>query len=274
MEQYADGRYGPWVLVEGSSPTLFDGGDPNSNTNVLFVNERTPGSPIVAQCGFVKAINREVGATNFGIAVRISKDTWKAGQWTHGTTTYTEDTIDAQSTATGDFPLETTTNNSGIVVQSYNKFNALSIKVSTASVGSPARIIEYSVAGGGWTTITRFINAPPTAGNYAVGENIYWWATPTDWAPIEAGHGTNLTVGMRGIRVRSTTAPATTAGVATSLSVHRVFAPSMTLAQYAEYKVDFGALYAPLTLDGDAILLANSVSSTGHPCTMLLRSRG
>jgi len=274
MEQQADGRYGPWILAEGSSPVLFDGGDPDNITNVMFTHNTGDNRPFSPQVCYARAINRESSAANFGLGARLHKNAWKAGQWVHGTTTYTDDTTDAQSTATADFPLEVAaTANSGFIVQSFEKFNALSILVSTASVGTPTRIIEYSNSAGGWTTLSRQVSAAMVSSNYGTGENIVWWVTPTDWAPIVAGHGTGLTVGWYGMRFRSTTAPATTAGVATSLSVHRIFAPQMSIAQYGVYEFKASGFYLPLNQSSNAVFIASSTASSGHAACILARGK-
>ena len=275
MEQLADGKYTPWQLVDGSSARLIDGGDPNSNAWVFYTHRRGETTPIQLQLAWARVMNREASATSFGVGMRLHKNAWKAGQWTNASTTYTDDTTDFQDADTADAPLETTTINDGFIVQSSSIFNALSILVQTASTGSPVRILEYSNSSGGWTTLSKVISAAATSSNYtgSATENLLWWSPATDWAPIIAGHGTGLTLGLYGLRVRATTAP-TVAGVATSMTVHRIYSPSINVAQYSVHQIDFGGFYAPLSMEGDALVFATSTVSTGHPCSALVRARG
>ena len=224
---------------------LMDGGKPYSFDGVLW---RPPGVKAYGArldefygfglgYGFIQ--NRTGGAIQCGIGARLHKTLWKAGQWVNGTTTFTDDTIDAQDSDANDFPLETLTASGGFVVEAEQKFNAICIDIGTASVGTnPTRILEYSLAAGTWKTLSNAFVAPVTSGHWAVGEALILWAIPVDWAPLEAGHGTGFQLGWYGIRVRSTTAPGTTAGVANSMSIARVVTPIEGLADNNVFEVN------------------------------------
>lgn len=274
MEQLADGRYGNWIFVDVAATKLIDGGDPTSNAFVLYAHNREVQTPLHAQLAWARVLNRAGGNANLGIGVRLARQIWKAGLWTHGTTTYTDDTAAFQNTTTADAELENTTNGNGFLVQSYRPFNALSLNVSTASSGgTPARVIEYSTAGGTWTAITTITSFAASGANYGTGENLIWWSVPTDWVVMDALHGTGITVGMYGVRIRATTAPTTTPAVAASMSIHRVYCPRINVATLTEYFIAPGGVYAPLELEGDAVVLVTSVLSA-HPVSVLLRTRG
>lgn len=274
MEQLADGRYGPWVLVDASPLRLVDGGNPTDFSHTLYASPRQDGLPLSLQLGYARIVNRTGGTIHAGVGVRLPMASWTAGQWTHGTTTYTDDSDDFKSAATGDAPLETTTNGDGFLVQSPHIFNALSILVTTASTGSPTRIAEYSVAGGTWSTLTM-VGHLSAGSNYSGSgaENLLLWAPPTNWAPMIAGHGTGVTVGRYGLRVRATAAP-TVAGVAASMSVHRIYGIIRNIAVDAAHIIDFGGLYAPLFAEGEALVMCTTVAGAGNMCSALVRSRG
>ena len=269
------GSWVPWRLADVAPAGLIDGANPNVSTQTIAIPERGLTS-VSFQIAYAQIHNRSGGAANVGLGVRLPLAAWKAGQWTHGTTTYTDDTTDFQSAATTDAALETTTANSGFVVQSFYPFSAIEIDVGTSSAGTgPVRILEYSVAGGSWTTLTNPVIHSNSGSHYAAGTNsLIWWVPPADWAPIEGGHGTNLTVGMYGVRVRSTTPPGTTAGVADSISVHRIYWSMEGLADNAIYEVPLGGMYAPFDVPANALVAAFSVANPQNRATVLYRHRG
>ena len=275
MEQRADGRYSEWRVINSSSSKLIDGGDPNGTTFTLLNHDRESGAALKAQLAYVRIMNRSGGNANLGFGVRLTKTSWKAGQWTHGSTTFTDDTTDFQSTATTDAPLETLVNGDGFLVQASTQFNAFSILGATASNGgSPVRVLEYSTASGVWTSLTVVTSFAAASANYSTGENLIWWTTPVDWAPMSGSHGTGVTAGLYGLRVRATTAPTITAGVATSISVHRIYFPRLNVPTLTDHIITIGGLYAPLDLQGDALVVASSVSGAQHAVDALVRIRG
>ena len=270
MEQFADGRYGPWKLVDMSWNTIIDGGDPNSNDNVFYVHPRRPdatgGSHI--QLAHISILNR-ASAADFGWGVRLNKSSWTAGQWTHSTATFTDDTVDAQDAGTADFPIDSLTNGDGYLVACNTVFNAISISGSQANTGAPVRVVEYSTAGGTWTTAVAL--GVTTA--YTAGESFVWIQPVGNWTTMTALHGTGVPVGKYGLRVRATTAP-TQAALATSLSVHRIYQVYRQLATNAYGVTNFGGFYAPLDPEGDALSCITTNPNANHHVMALVRSRG
>lgn len=274
MEQLADGRYDKWQFIDRGFETRIDGGDPNSFSNVILAHPTNPGTPIHAQLAFVKYSNR-TSTSHVGVGVRIAKNEWVAGQWTHATTTYTADTTDFQSATTGDAALETTTINDGFLVAANCMFNALSIIVTTASTGSPVRTYEYSAAGGTWKTGPGAISFSAQTANWtgSGAENTLWMVSPADWVPLEAGHGTNVPVGKYGLRVRCTTAPSG-AGVAACMSVHNIHLIQYSVPVLTSATQDYGGLYSPLELRGDAIVACTNFANSANSIQILARIRG
>lgn len=199
-----------------------DGGDPNSNAYVLHASPAMswvtdPGMAFYAKRARLE--NRSGGAAHVGYGVRRAKHLWLAGQWTHAGTVFTEDTVDAQDAGANDFALETLTANDGFVVLCRERFNCLVLNVGTASVGgAPVRDLSYSL-GGNFNTAIGNVLVPPFAGLWPTGEQLIWFVPPDDWALTTGAEGTNIPPGYYAVRVRSTTAPSTTAGLASTMSV-------------------------------------------------------
>lgn len=175
--------------------------------------------------GYFALHNRSAGTVVAGIGVRVPNYLWKAGQWTDSTTTFTDDTTDAQSTTATDFPMETTTNNDGYCILSRVPFNAVSFNVATASNGgTAARAPRFSNAAGTAfaTAINNAFVQDAASGNYATGEQIIVFAPPVDWGK-SVSLATGLLDGYYAMNVRATTAPTVTAGVATSMEIFRLY---------------------------------------------------
>lgn len=204
-------------------------------TNVTL---RTPGMYL----GKYALHNRAAAAIVTGIGVRIPNYLWIAGQWTNATTTYTDDTAAAQNTTTDDFELETTTINDGYIIASRVPFNAVSINVSTASVDavSVARLARFSTeAGTGWqTTEANVFIQDGSATNYATGENLFVFAPPVDWGR-SVGLATGLPNGYYTMQMRTTDAAGTTAGVAASLEIFRLYQVTENVADNSIAVDDF-----------------------------------
>jgi hypothetical protein len=238
-----------YTTVERGIGVLADGGTPYSDANLLWVPPRLNISGLVGQdakrfaFAFARITNRSGGAAIAGIGARVHRAYWQAGQLS-AAGALTLDTVDAQSAANDDFPLEVATaggNNSGFLVACADQFNLLAVRVTTAAVGAGAvRVIEYPVAGGTWATLSNpLVNVPQ--GSWAAGVALLWWFRPNNQAPLEAGHiasGDTSIVGKEGIRVRATTAPATTAAVAGSLSVCQVVMGNLSLADDTAFEMN------------------------------------
>lgn len=268
------GNYGPWELVDKACSKVLDGGDPNSNSYVLYTHPRGEAGGLHLQVGYVRLQNRSGASAAVGLGVRLPMKLWKAGQWVHATTTWTDDTTDFQDAGTADAPLETTTNNDGFLVSSPFIFNALSIAVATASTGSPGRVVEYSTASGTWTALSNFLSFGGENTNYTgSAENVIVWVPPSDWEVMTGSHGTGVTAGHYGLRVRATTAP-TIAGVASTMSVHRIYFPLEGIADGGLYEIPLGAEYARFEANGEALVAFFSVADPQNLATALVRARG
>jgi len=278
MQQHASfdsGLFGKWHLIDSAPGKLIDGGDPTVSTNALFTHPRSETGGLTLQVAYANLQNRSGGAAHVGLGVRIPTTLWKAGQWTNATTTYTDDTTDAQDVGANDFALETTTDNDGFIVSSAVKFNAICLDIGTASVtGTPVRTLEYSTGTTTWTAITNGIVMPVSGGHWTAAETLIWWIPPVDWTVLAAGHGTGVSTGQYAIRVRSTTAPTGTAGLADSMSVHRIYWSLEGLADNNVYEIPLGGMYAPLELNGDALVAAFSTANVQNRVTALVRVRG
>lgn len=267
------GAYGPWELVDRASSKLIDGGDPTSNAYVLYTHPRGESGGINLQLAYARLQNRSEADAVVAIGVRLNTGIWKAGQWTDATTTFTDDTTDFQDVGATDAALETTTNNDGFLVSSGVLFNGLSINVSTASVGTPTRVLEYSTGTSSWTALSNVLSFDSAGANYDTAENVIVFVPPTDWARMTSGHGTGVTVGHFGLRVRATTAPST-AGVAASITVHRLYFPIEVLSDNNVYEIPLGAMYASLDPNGDALVAYFGVSNPQNLVSAVVRARG
>lgn len=270
---WSEGEYSKWEAIDKAPTALIDGGDPSSNTHVLYSHARSASGGIRLQLAYFSLQNRSGGAANIGIGVRIPTTMWKAGQWVHATTTYTDDTTDFQDAGASDAALETLTNNDGFLVSSTKQFNALCINVGTASVGVPVRVLEYSSGTSTWTAITNYISFAGASAVYPTGENVIVWVPPANWAVMAAGHGTGVTVGHYGIRVRATTASGT-AGLASTMSVHRLYFLTEGLADNNLIDVPLGGMYFPMDLQGEALVSYISTVNNQNRVTALVRARG
>lgn len=266
------------LYIPGGYRQRQTGGTPTETTTP------TPG----LELGYFSLHNRSGAAGVVGIGVRIPNTLWQAGQWTDASTTFTDDTADAQSTATGDFPLETTTNNDGFVIASSVPFNAISIDVATASgAGSATRAIRYSNrAGTGWQSpaannfihtgaaqtgaATGYIVTATTAANEAliVFDAFEDWGTTTT-----AAVGTGVPLGMYAINVRATTA-STTAGAADSLSIYRMYWLTEGLADNGTFELTLGAMGAYMEPAGDALVPLFETANDLNRALVLVRPRG
>ena len=268
-----EGEYSRWQSIDTAPTALIDGGDPNSNTHVLYSHDRGEAGGLRLQLAYASIQNRSGSTSHIGIGVRLGTALWKAGQWVDATTTYTDDTTDFQDVGASDAALETTTNSDGFIVSSTRLFNALAIDVGTASVGVPVRVLEYSSGTATWTAITNFISFAGSSAVFGVGENVIVWIPPANWAVMAAGHGTGVTVGHYGIRIRTTTA-STTAGVASTLSVHRLYFLLEGLADNNLHEIPLGGMYFPMELSGEALVSYISTLNNQNRVTALIRSRG
>lgn len=220
--------------------------------------------------------NRGGGAAPVGIGVRIPNMYWKAGQWTDATTTYVDDTTDAQDAGSDDFALETTTNNDGFVILSRIKFNAISFDVTTASSGgTPARAVRFATAAGtGWQSAeSNLFVHNVSSGNYATGENVIVWSPPVDWG-LSSSLATDLPNGYYAVNVRATTAPSSTAGLARAIELFRIYFPTEGLADNGVYEAFFGSSEFTMPPEGDGLVALFGTANDQNRVTGLVRSAG
>lgn len=215
--------------------------------------------------------NRSGSSAVVGLGGRFPVDLWKAGQWTDGTTTFTDDTTDAQDAGTNDFALTSTTNNDGFIVLCKVPFNIIDIVVGVAAAGgAPAFDLAYSIVGGTWSTISNAYVHDVLSGT---GENLIWFEPPMNWAVTEAGHGTGIDTGYYGIRVRATTAPSGTAALATIMTIGRMLFTTEGVADNAILSV-YGGEEFRLPPQCDALMAAISVANSQNRFTGLYKMVG
>lgn len=214
--------------------------------------------------------NRSGGSVVAGIGGRLPVNLWTAGQLVAGGT-YADDVVDAQDVGASDFALTTTTNNDGFAIFSLVPFNIVSLVVGVAAAGgSPAWDLAYTLADGSWSTISNSYVAPLFTGT---GEQLIWFEPPTDWAPSVAGHGTGVPVGSYGIRVRATTAPNATAGLATSMVLGRMFFTKESLDDN-DVLTNIGGMEQALPPQCDALCAAISVANSQNRISINYRYSG
>jgi len=179
-----------------------------------------------ATCAGFSLQNNSGSTAVVGLGYRIPNKYWIAGQWTAVGPVFTNDTANAQETTSGDFALETTTNNDGYVVMSRVPFNCVAFNVTTASVDAtdPVRAVRYSDAvGTAWIamTITELLvsDGISAAGEYAAGENLLVFSKPNNWGRTTVLAGLEDFPGYYAVNVQATTAPDTTAGLAGAIEL-------------------------------------------------------
>jgi hypothetical protein len=278
---------GPGNIQSATNGLLFVGPTDTLNQAVGGTAGNVTGVPMEGlELGYISIHNRSGTTCNFGMGVRIPNSHWVAGQWTQATTTFTDDTADAQSDGGGDFPLESaaTTVGNGFVIACEVPFNAISIDVSTANAGTGAtRTMFYSNrAGTAWTTMAanQLMSAFPTVlgvtGTTASLEAVIAFDVPENWGPVTVGTNaswTGMPVGMYALAVRATVAP-TTAAVANSLSIYRMYFMTETLADNGTFEWVPGAMGAWMEPKGDALVPFFDVANEGNRVTVLVRPRG
>src|SRR3990167_5613127 len=220
--------------------------------------------------------NRSGATALVGLGVHFNPRDWVAGLWTDSTTTYTDDTVDAQDAGTSDFPLETRVlNNDGHVVAAVRPFNLIGYSIGTAGLNTPTtavtRDLAYS-APTGWTTIAGYWVGPPTGvATWSTGERAVCFPMPPDFTPLTVAlHGTGVPEGKYGVRMRATTAP-TQAAAATQVVVGRIVDAlegvadngSFTKGSDQPYICQGANLAMLVSADTDAANAANAAGSHG-----------
>lgn len=195
-----------------------------------LIAPRSGGQLVLAE---VSLENNTGGAADVGFGWKLPNALWSAGQWVNASTTFTDDTTDAQDADAGDFAVTTTTNNDGFIIQADRPFNLIGITVSQAQAGSP--VYEYNYWNGSAYTALTTKEVP---GSYTVADQFIVFQAPHDWAV--GGSGTNVSQTKYTIRMRATTAPST-AVLATILWVGQLFRVKESLANATKFTFDLEA---------------------------------
>lgn len=130
---------------------------------------------------------------------------WWAGQYTATSTTYTDDSTDAQSDASEDFAFCTTATNDGFWVASDFTFNRLTITAAQQTATTTA-VYEYWTTAG-WASATMVTTPTWTS---ATGTRTIEWNYPSSWVQCSstvAGATSNVS-GRYTFRVRFSSPPA------------------------------------------------------------------
>jgi len=233
--------------------------------------------------------NRSGSAAIVGIGGRLPIGMWEAGQWDDSDyaagTVFTDDTTDAQDAGTGDFVMDVVgTNNDGFAIASAVPFNIVSVIVSQASSASTAWSASYSKATEGtgfssnYTTLSNMLVAPSFG---STGEQLLWFNCPQDWVKTSSTttvanrHGAGIPDDKYVLVIKSTTAPNSTAGLATLLVLGRMYYPTEAVADNATFLRTEDEGEFPILPQCDALCAAISdISTLGSRATATYRVKG
>lgn len=216
--------------------------------------------------------NDAAGAVTVGIGARLANGKWDAGQWTQATTTFTDDTTDAQDAGASDFPLHVAgTNNDGHLIACLEPFSAVLYDIGTAFVDTDGGATEeWSYWDG--TQFTAFTPLARTANPMfaATGRNEMLFQPPADWATATSTQITGLATGSwYVIRYRATDAPSGVGAVAASATTIQVWDPLRVA--FGQTGGDATADLVPpssggllLCGDGEGLVVAISTANAGN----------
>ncbi len=158
--------------------------------------------------------------------VGLLKDTiWQAGQWVDATTTYNDDTPDAQSAGADDFALESATSNDGFIVSADVPFGAVSLVTTTAgAAAADAHTAEFwNPQAAQWTGVAAagLLIDIARATSWGVGENLILFDPPSNWGV--GGSGTNVPQNRYNLRVRRQPTTPSASALASRIYVGEVF---------------------------------------------------
>jgi hypothetical protein len=290
-----------YAAVDRAQSVRLRGTNQQTETGLLWVpptyrtNQRG-GAPTTATgrgngglaVGYFSIHNRSgTSTTPWALGVRIPNHLWVAGQWTEATTTFTDDTTDAQDNGTNDFALETAgTANNGHIIASRVPFNAISYNISTASVKGTtvARALRLSnSAGTAFSTALTTADVPifdGSADDLATGERLIVFLPPSDW-----GKSVSLATGLRNgfytANIRATDAPDTTAALAAAIEIFRLYFLTEAVGDNGTLSQDFGTKDFSMSLDekdytegyvGDALVALCGTANDQNRVTALVRA--
>ena len=209
--------------------------------------------------GAAYVLNRSGSTAVIGLGVRYDVSTWFAGQVT-AAGVYTDDTADAQSATTGDFPLHNQADSgSGFVLSANERFNIFSVIQSAAGdQTSPVLLAEYW-NGAAWTDLAASLFVADVLDGGGTGEKVLCWPMPFDW--VVGGSGTGIEPTRFNLRIRHTHGGAgTTPPVASQvfLGFAKVYLIGITNNNFASLLREH-----PMTfpISGDALFPLSSVAS-------------
>ena len=212
--------------------------------------------------------NNAGGAIACGLGAHLPDSLCKLGSWVDATTTFTDDTTDAQDSGADDFTLSTLTNNDGHVVGCKVPFNAISYDISTAEAGTAGTYQLQYWNGTAWTTLTPLVMPVWTAVDT---EEVLVFAPPVDWA--KGGSGTDVDDDYYNIRVRATTAPGTTAALAKRIHIARLELLGDDVANNGELKYE-GTTPLLLSAQGDGLCAYFQTASDKNIVEAVVQLRG
>ena len=137
--------------------------------------------------------------------IQMVPTAWAVGQWTDATQTFTDDTTDAQSTATNDVLLCSTIDNDGHLLGAYGMFERVVYTISTTDGGLGTYEFTYW-NGADWSALSLL--STPSFGSS--GTQTLAFVAPEDWrqgAPTGVTFPVDFDAHLFWIRVRATTAP-------------------------------------------------------------------
>lgn len=272
-----------YLTIERGLRALADGGTPYSDLDVVWapptmgiLGAAIPRNARLAM-QYGRLVNRSGGAVIAAFGARLDRSRWVAGLVDDEV--FTDDTDDAQDSGDDDFPIEIAgDNDTGFFVAAYDEFNCIALRLTTAANGAgAARVIQVPTGTSSWTTLTNpIIDAPQ--GSAAAQVHLILWSTPPNQVRLAAGHldaASQHLVGRHAARILSTTAPATTAGIAGSLSVIQAKEINISVADDAAYEINFGDGEMTFECGADAIVgIMSSVAAIQNPCLIKVRQIG
>jgi len=210
----AAGGYGPDAANTFFSTALM------RNSFLTELRSGQTGSGIVVKHALVE--NDSASVVLMALGARLANTKWIAGQWTEATSSFTDDTTDAQDAGASDVALQGAIND-GHIIACLEKFTAVLYDVGTAAVdagGAGGVTGEWMYwNGSAWTALTT-LAVSGTSRFYVAGRNEVLFAAPTDWATATSTEITGLNAGSwYAIRYRATDAPSDTAALATTIQV-------------------------------------------------------
>ena len=189
---------------------------------------------------YVELQNRGSASSAVAFVGFLPDQYWTAGQWVDATTTFTDDTVDAQDVDTNDFALETTTVSDGFVLGATIPFGAVSLDVTTAGSGTATTHTFEFWNGVAWTLIAAagLLVDIARAVDWPSGEDLILFDPPVSWA--KGGSGTGVPSDKYHIRIKRTNAVQATAALARRIYVGVVLASIDAVAANGSYTLVSG----------------------------------